>query len=95
MSKRVQEREMEGEPAVVEPRPTCLISTNLNRVQSSSFGPDASNVPGNPQLDSGSGQRSCEKLQQRVLKCGKRTNRLQGVVGNSSEEICVGVQGVA
>ena len=50
MSKRVQEREMEGEPAVAKPRSVCLIS---------SFGPDAANVPGDPQPDSGSGQRSC------------------------------------
>ena len=48
----------------------------------------------NPQLDSGSVQRSCWKLQrnkpktqQRVLKCGKRTNRLKGVARNCSEEL--------
>ena len=29
-----------------------MISTNLNREQSSSFGPDVSNIPGDPQLDS-------------------------------------------
>ena len=36
-----------------------MISRNLNREHSSSFDPDASNVPVNPQLDSGSAQRSC------------------------------------
>ena len=36
----------------------------MNRKQSSSFCPDASNVPRNPQLDSGFLQRSCWKLQQ-------------------------------
>ena len=35
------------------------------------------------------------KTQQRVLKCGERTNRLQGVAGNCSEVIYVGFQGVA
>ena len=49
MSKRIQERKTEGELAVAKPRSVCLISTNLNREQSSSFGPDASNVPVNPQ----------------------------------------------
>ena len=42
----------------------CLISWDPNREQTSSFGPDASNIPGNPQLDSGSAQRNCGKLQQ-------------------------------
>ena len=63
MSKRIQERKTEEDPAVSMPRSKCLISTNLNKEQSSSFGPDASDVPGNPQLDSGSVQRSCGKLQ--------------------------------
>ena len=50
--------------------------------QAASFGPDASNVPGNPHLDSVSVQRSCGKLQQdrnpnpvTCLKCGKKTNQ--------------------
>ena len=63
VSKRIQERKTEEEPSEVKPRSECLISTSLNRGQSSSFGPDASNAPGNPQLDSGSVQRSCGELQ--------------------------------
>ena len=51
MSKRTQERKKEEEPAVAKPRPVCLISTSLNRGQSSSFGLDVSNIPWNPQLD--------------------------------------------
>ena len=63
MSKRIQERKTEEELALAKPRSVCLISRNLNREQSSSFVPDASNVLENSQLDSGSVQRSCGKLQ--------------------------------
>ena len=50
-------------PAVAKLRSVCLISRNLNREQSSSSVPDASCVPECPQLDSGSVQRGCGKLQ--------------------------------
>ena len=63
MSKRIRERKTEGESAEAKPRSVCFISTNLNREQSSSFGPDASNVLVNLQLDSRSVQRSCGNLQ--------------------------------
>ena len=52
LSKRIQEGKKEEEPAVAKPRSVCLISTSLNRGQSSSFGPDVSNILENPQLDS-------------------------------------------
>ena len=55
MSKRIQERKKEDELAVKKPRTVCL-------GQSSSFDLDASNVSGDPQLVSGSVQRSCWKL---------------------------------
>ena len=51
MSKRIQDRKTGEEPAEAKRRSVCLISRNLNREQASSFGPDASNVPENPQLD--------------------------------------------
>ena len=102
MSKRIPERKTEGEPAVAKPRSVCLISRNLNREQASSFGPDAADVPGDPQLDSGSVQRSCEKLQQdsnpNPVPCSqvwKEDKRLGGVAGNCNEGICVSVQEVA
>ena len=63
MSKRIQDMNTEEELAVAKPRSVCLISANLNREQSSSFDPNASDVLVNPQLDSGSVQRSCGKLQ--------------------------------
>ena len=71
MSKRMQERKMESEPAVAKPRSVCLISTSLNTGQPSSFGPDVSNIPGNPQLYSGSEKGAvgnCERdtVQKRV-----------------------------
>ena len=53
MSKIIQEKKTGEELVVAKPRPVCLISTGQNRGLSSSFGPDVSNVPGNPQLDSG------------------------------------------
>ena len=52
MLKTSQERKKEEEPAVAKPRSVCLISTSLNKGQSYSFGPDVSNIHGNPQLDS-------------------------------------------
>ena len=61
MSKRIQEKNKNLR--VAKPRSVCLMSTNLNREQSSSFGPDASGAPGNPQLDSGFVLRNCGKLQ--------------------------------
>ena len=55
MSKRIQERKTGEEPAVAKPRLTCLISRNLLNVkQASSLDSDASNIRGNPQLDSNS-----------------------------------------
>ena len=51
-SQRIQERKTEGEPAAAKPKSVWLISTSLNRGQSSSCGPDVSNIPANPQLDS-------------------------------------------
>ena len=50
VSKRIQERQKEDEPA--KPMSVCLISTSLNKGQSSSVSPDVSNIPGNPQMDS-------------------------------------------
>ena len=55
-------KKTKGELAVAKPRSVCLISTNLKGEQSFSFGQDPSNVPGSPQLDSGSVERSREKL---------------------------------
>ena len=71
MLKKIQERKIEGELAVAKPMSVCLISTSLNRGQSSSFGPDVSNILVNPQLDSGSvkeGAGNCERdiVQNRV-----------------------------
>ena len=60
VSKRIQERNTEEEPAVAKPRSVCLIS---RKEHSLFFVPDASNAVVNPQLDSGSVQRSCGKLQ--------------------------------
>ena len=78
MTKRIQERKKE-EPAVAKPRSVCLISTSFNRGQSSSFGPDVSTIPENPQLDAGSvkgASGNCRRdpkkgseIQKRVLKC--------------------------
>ena len=76
-------------------------STNLNKEQSSSFDPDASNVPGNPQLN----RDLCKELREPAAKqkhklsnvfssLEMKTNRLKGVAGNCSEVICVTVQGV-
>ena len=72
----------EEEPAVAKPRSVCLRSTSLNIGQYSSFGADASNVSGNPQLDSGSvkgAAGNCDasaavsktesQTQNRALKC--------------------------
>ena len=77
MSKRNEGRQIGDEPAAAKPRPTCLISRNLLNVrQASSLDPDASNIPGNPPLDSNSVQKStgvCRseiKTQQRILKSG-------------------------
>ena len=62
MVKRFQETKTGEEVAVAEPRPTCLVSRNLLSVrQTSSFGSDASDVPGKPQLDSNSVQGSTWK----------------------------------
>ena len=79
MSKRIETGRWKNEPAVAKPRSVCLISLSSNCEQFSSFGPDVSNIPENPQLDSGSvkeatgncerdivhnqSQRSCGKLQ--------------------------------
>ena len=68
MSKRVQERKMGGEPAAAKPRSVCLISTSLNRGQSTSFGPDVSNISVNPQLDSGSVKGAAENFERDSVK---------------------------
>ena len=41
------------EPAAAKPRSACLISASLNKWHSSSFGPDVSNIPVKPQMESG------------------------------------------
>ena len=80
MPKRAQERKKEEEHATAKPRSVCLTSTSLNKGQSSSFGPDVSNISVDPQLDSGSvkgAARNCSRdiVQNRVqnpesvLKC--------------------------
>ena len=46
MPKIIQERKKEEDPAVAKPRSVCLITTSLNKGQSSSFGLDASNIRG-------------------------------------------------
>ena len=62
-SKRIQESKTGEEPAVAKPRSTCLNSRNLLNVkQPSSWGSDASDVPGNPQLDSESVLRCTRNL---------------------------------
>ena len=94
-SKRIQERKTEGEPVVSKPRSVCWISRNLNREQTSSFGPNASDVLGNPQVDSGSVQRSCGKLQQDrnpnpVNWCGRRqtiSKKLRDVVLSANRQV--------
>ena len=68
MSKRIQERKKEEEPAVAKPRSVCLISTSLNKGQSSSFGPDVSNIPGDPQLDSGSVKGAAGNCERNVVE---------------------------
>ena len=73
ISKRIQERKTEGEPAVAKPRSVCSISTNLNREQSS--------FSGNPQLDSGSVQRSCGKLPATCSQVWKEDKPSQGSCG--------------
>ena len=84
MSKRVQERKTGEEIALAKPRPTCLILRNLLNVrQTSSSDSDASNVPGNPQLDSNfvSGN-TWKHVQDRVknpatsFKSGRKTVRV-------------------
>ena len=72
MSKIIQDRKMEEEPAVTKPRSVCLISTSLNREQSSSFGPDVSNVSENPQLDSGSVKGAPKKMRADSVRKGPR-----------------------
>ena len=42
----IQHRKMTEERVVAQPKSACLISTSLNERQSSSFGPDVSNVHG-------------------------------------------------
>ena len=51
VSKRTQERKNDEETAVAKPRSGCLISTSLNKGQSSSSGPGVSNISGNPHID--------------------------------------------
>ena len=90
MSKRIQERKTEEEPAVAKLRSVCLISTNLNREQSSSLDPDASIrnwIWGLCKGVAGNCSETETKTQQRVLRCGKKTNRLKGVAGNCSETL--------
>ena len=67
MSKRIQEGK-EEEPAVAKPRFVCLITSSLNKAQSSSFGPDVSNIPGNPQLDSGSVNGAAGNCERDIVK---------------------------
>ena len=68
VSKRIQERKMEEQLAVAKP----------NRGQSSSFGPDVSNILENPQLDSECVLRSTSKLtrnkDQTVATCSQERN---------------------
>ena len=54
MPKRTQERRTEEGPAVSKPRPACVVSRNLLSTRQTSFDSGASNVPGNPELDSNS-----------------------------------------
>ena len=59
----------------------------MNRKQSSSFCPDASKVPRNPQLDSGFLQRSCWKLQQgNVCDSSGSCGKLQQSIGIQLEK---------
>ena len=91
----------------------CLISASLNKGHSSSFRPDVSKIPGNPQMDSGSVKGARGKLQaklcrrsrgelqaghcpkqtpkhpKRILKFGKETTSLEGVVGNCNIVIMI------
>ena len=55
-----------------KPRPVCLISASLNKGQSSSFGPDVSNIQGNPQMDSGSVEGAAGNCRQDIVQ-----NRVQ------------------
>ena len=91
MSKTIQERTKEEEPAGAKPRSVCLISTSLNRGQSSSFGPDGFQHLGESAAGIGVCQRSRGETaggtlfkgpRQRVLKCWKDTTSLKGVAGN-------------
>ena len=83
MSKRIQERKTEGEPAVAKPKSVCLSSRNQNKGQTSSSGADAATVLVNPQLGSGSVQRSfqetvakkLQKIAAQVLLNGWRTSQ--------------------
>ena len=105
MSKRIQGRKMEGEPAVAKPRSVCLISTSMNRWQSSFFGPDVSNILWNPQLDSGSVKKgaagNCERdiVQNRVQNPERRqavSKELREIAtGPLPRAPCLTVQGVA
>ena len=84
-----------------KPRRVCLISTILNREQFSSVVVDASNVPVNPQLDSGCVQRSFGKLLRNRNKkpatysqVWKDDKPSQESCGECSDVICASVQGV-
>ena len=77
-SKRIQERKKEEEPAVAKLRSVCLIPTRLNRGPSSSFGPDVSCIPVDPQLGWASvkgAAGNCER------------DFVQGAAGNCRQDI--------
>ena len=90
MSKRIQERKKEEELAVVKPRSMCLISTNLHREQSSSFDPDVSNTPENPQLDPGSVKGAAGNCERDIVHKGAEGNCRRDVVQNRgpNQESC-------
>ena len=76
VSKRIQERKNDEETAVAKPRSVCLISTSLNKGQSSSSGPGVSNISGNPQMDSGSGEGAAGNCKRDIV---------EGAAGNCCE----------
>ena len=102
MSKRLQERKTGQEPAVAKQRPTCFVSRNLLSVkQTSSLGSGASNVPGNPRLDSNCVQdrdqnpATNSQERQQDIPCQGNSWKLQCDVCERSGSSWKQVQGVA
>ena len=81
MSKRIQERKKEEEPSEAKPRSVCLVSASLNKGQYSSFGPGVSNIPENPQMDSGSVEGAAGNCRQ---------NSVEGAAGNCRQDSAQG-----